>query len=120
MNRRRGIWAAFGVVFAIVITSAMFCMSWYKNSETVVTGTVTDKYVKNNRDSASQFYIVIDSGDVYENTDSVTFGKYNSADLQAQVHVGDNVEMHVAGKRNSLWSEFRNVISITKIEDVKG
>lgn len=94
------------VVFTVI---AIPVRSYYGTTE-VVSGTVTDKYVKNSKDK-SDFFVVLD-GKPYKNTDDVFLGKWNSADVQAKLKVGDNVKVKIVGYRNEFFSIFPNVAEV--------
>lgn len=63
----------------------------------------------------AKYMIYTDKG-VYQNTDSVLNGKFNSADLYNQIQVGKTYNCDVVGYRNGVMSMFENV---TRCEEVK-
>ena len=65
------------------------------------TGKITDKYNKRG-DKSDKFYIVLDNKKVIENTDLIFKGRFNSADVQATLHVGEKVKV------KQLVTEFNN------------
>lgn len=84
----------------------------------VRSGEITNLYVKNKRDD-SDFFIVLNNDDVIKNDDSFLFGKFNSADIQAKLSVGDKVKMKTAGFRNNLFSQYENLVSVKKVGNDK-
>ena len=69
----------------------------YNHKETF-NGVITEKYNKRDGDS-DKFYIVLDDNKVIENSDLLFKGKFDSADVQARLKVGDKVEVKTIGYR---------------------
>lgn len=57
--------------------------------------------------------------EVIKNDDSFLFGKFNSADIQAKLSVGDKVKIKTAGFRNNLFSQYENLVSVKKVGNGK-
>lgn len=57
-------------------------------------------------------YLVFTNNEVFENTDSFLFMKFNSSDLQNQLEPGKDYTVLVAGWRIPLFSTYRNIIKI--------
>ncbi|ARQ95784.1 hypothetical protein qdsa001_26 [Staphylococcus phage qdsa001] len=81
----------------LVITLPIYTIVSYQHKE-VHQGTITDKYNKR-QDDADKFYIVVDNKKVIENSDLFFKGKFDSADIQARLKVGDKVEVKTIGYR---------------------
>lgn len=92
-------------LLTIVITHAIA----YRLSEREVTIKVTDKERWVSSDEGK--YLVRCGNTIYENSDSFLFLKFNSADLQGQLKVGETYVVNVAGWRIRFASEFPNIIS---------
>lgn len=84
----------------------------------VRSGEITNLYVKNSKDD-SDFFIVLDNDEVIKNDDSYLLDKFNSADIQATLSVGDNVKIKTAGFRNNLFSQYENLVSVKKVGNDK-
>ncbi|WP_232790045.1 DUF1523 family protein [Bacillus sp. SN10] len=80
-----------------------------------IVGTVVDKYTKRDGD-VDKFYVVIeDEGGtthVFENTDSLFVGKYDSSDVQATLKKGKKYEIMTFGFRNRVMSLYPNVTEV--------
>ena len=76
----------------------------YNHKETF-NGEITEKYNKRDGDS-DKFFIVLDDNKVIENSDILFKGKFNSADIQAKLKVGDKVEVKTIGYRVHLLSMY--------------
>lgn len=83
-----GILSAIGFsMIVLLIAIPIYTVAEYKNKE-IYTGEITDKYNKRSYDT-DDFYIVLDNKKVIANTDLIFKGKFNSADIQAQLKVGE-------------------------------
>jgi len=85
-----------------------------KASEEYVRVTVTDKesIVVSDGKTSHNKYLVYCEGEVFENTDSFIFSKYDSSDLQGKLVVGTEYTAQVAGWRIPWMSSYRNIISV--------
>lgn len=82
-----------------------------------VTVMVTDKVVKN--DGKSSTYLIFTDKGVYENTDSLVNGKWNSSDVYSQIKVGKTYTLHVRGIRNHFMSWYPNILNVKDAKDLK-
>ncbi|HGO2734297.1 TPA: hypothetical protein ACK0TH_000884 [Staphylococcus aureus] len=93
-----GILRLFGVIaLMLVVISPIYTVASYQNKE-VHQGTITDKYNKR-QDKEDKFYIVLENKQVIENSDLLFKKKFDSADIQARLKVGDKVEVKMIGYR---------------------
>ncbi|HCU9250749.1 TPA: hypothetical protein OVI74_000104 [Staphylococcus aureus] len=93
-----GILRLFGVIaLMLVVISPIYTVASYQHKE-VHQGTITDKYNKR-QDKEDKFYIVLDNKQVIENSDLLFKKKFDSADIQARLKVGDKVEVKTIGYR---------------------
>ena len=81
-----------------------------------VTFTVTDKE-RVQYDDDSKYLVWTDSPDgsseVFENTDTLLFGKFNSSDVYGEMKIGDVCSAHVVGLRIPFFSMYRNITEVT-------
>ena len=82
----------------------------YNHKETF-NGEITEKYNKRDGDS-DKFFIVLDDDKVIENSDLLFKGKFNSADIQAKLKVGDKVEVKTIGYRVHLLSMYPTMYEV--------
>lgn len=77
---------------------------------------IVDKYVKGNSVGAGEFYIVGENKkgekEVFKNTDSFAFFKFDSADMQQQVNLGSTYKLDVNWMRVPFFSMYRNVLDV--------
>ncbi|MCD0912571.1 hypothetical protein I5B40_03550, partial [Staphylococcus aureus] len=93
-----GILSLFGVIaLLLVIAFPIYTVASYQHKE-VHQGTITDKYNKR-QDKEDKFYIVLDNKQVIENSDLLFKKKFDSADIQARLKVGDKVKVKTIGYR---------------------
>lgn len=96
------------VILVSVVGGIVFNINWY-NSQEVITITVENKDIKAG-DKSSKYLVWTKENEVFENTDSFLFGKFNSSDLYGQIEVGKTYKILVAGFRIPFWSMYRNII----------
>ncbi|CXI77594.1 TPA: hypothetical protein QFR00_002646 [Staphylococcus aureus] len=93
-----GILSLFGIfALLLVVAFPIYTVTSYQHKETHQ-GTITDKYNKR-QDKEDKFYIVLDNKQVIENSDLLFKKKFDSADIQARLKVGDKVEVKTIGYR---------------------
>lgn len=81
--------------------------------------TVTDKGIKNkNKDSKYLVYCKDEDGHtaVYEVTDSMVYGRFNSSDVYAEIEIGKTYEFTVGGDRSEFWSWYPNIYECKEID----
>lgn len=83
-----------------------------------VTATVTDKSIKTkNNDSTYLIYTETKDGiEVFQITDSLLAGRFNSSDVYAGIKVGKTYEFKVRGEREELMSWYPNIYEYREIE----
>lgn len=59
-------------------------------------------------------YIIFTEKEVFENTDSVWYLKFNSSDIYGKLNKGETYKAKVYGFRVPFLSWYRNIVSITK------
>ena len=86
--------------------------AYYISSETVeITIKDKERITTGSGENISSKFIVYTENEVFENTDSWLFFKFNSADYQNKLEVGKTYEVKVAGWRIPFLSVYRNVVS---------
>ena len=84
---------------------------------------VTDKERVHDGDSSKYLiYGRSDDGDVlvFENTDCLLRGKFNSSNVYAGIEVGTIYEMTVVGWRIPIFSSYENIIKFKEIATTEG
>lgn len=81
-----------------------------------VTVKKTDRECFGSGDSVVCKYMVYTSDEVFENTDTIFDGKFNSTNLQNILTVGKTYKFLVTGHRMPALSSFRNILSVRESE----
>ncbi|HCV8573465.1 TPA: hypothetical protein OWU38_002169 [Staphylococcus aureus] len=110
-----GILSLFGIfALLLVITLPIYTAASYQHKETHQ-GTITDKYNKR-QDKEDKFYIVLDNKQVIENSDLLFKKKFDSADIQARLKVGDKVEVKTIGYRMHFLNLYPVLYEVKKVD----
>lgn len=100
----------FKFVFILVILAILIVpVSKYLTAENVDI-TITDKESINTKEKHK--YLIYTTDEVFENTDSFLFLKWNSSDIQNKLIKDKTYTVKVAGWRIPFLSSYRNIISI--------
>ncbi|HDH6551734.1 TPA: hypothetical protein PI887_002262 [Staphylococcus aureus] len=98
----------------LVVISPIYTVASYQNKE-VHQGTITDKYNKR-QDKEDKFYIVLDDKQVIENSDLFFKGKFDSADIQARLKIGDKVKIKTIGYRIHFLNLYPVLYEVKKVD----
>lgn len=79
-----------------------------------VTAMVTDKVVKNSQNDST--YLIFTDKGVFENSDSLVNGKWNSSDVYNDIKVGKTYIFHVRGIRNHVLSWYPNILNVKPVK----
>lgn len=84
----------------------------YKTSAENIEITITEKerITTGNGKNISSKFIVYTENEVFENTDSWLYLKFNSADYQNNLKIGETYTVKVAGWRIPFLSIYRNIV----------
>ena len=76
--------------------------------------TVKDKESKTvtSGDKVKSKYLVYTEGEVFENTDALFSGKFNSSDVNGVLERGKMYKVKVYGWRIPFFSQYRNIVKI--------
>ncbi|MFA5376067.1 MAG: hypothetical protein WC455_10010 [Dehalococcoidia bacterium] len=97
------------IILAVVAILAIAIGFPLMTSETV-TITVTDK--ERVVDSGDSKYLVFTETEVFENTDCLALGKFNSSDVYGQLEIGETYQVQVYGWRIPFLSMYRNIVKV--------
>jgi hypothetical protein len=85
----------------------------YMGTKDTVTITVQDKERVNQGESSR--YLVFTDSEVFENTDTLLFGKFNSSDIYGRMEEGRTYEAEVVGWRIPILSAHRNILTVEEV-----
>ncbi len=113
-SQTKGCVGCMGVLFLGGLFVSSFGLSYC--TQDTKTFKVVDKYVKTEGQGRGVFYVVGEdkSGnkEVFENTDTIAFLKFDSADLQQKISLGNTYKMDVNWMRIPFLSMYRNVLDV--------
>lgn len=98
----------------LVLIVPIYTVASYQHQE-AHKGTITDKYNKR-QDKKDKFYIVLDNKQVIENSDLLFKKKFDSADIQARLKVGDKVEIKKIGYRIHFLNLYPVLYEVKKVD----
>lgn len=101
------------ILIIVLILILGYPVSYYLSSETIETK-VSDKerITTGSGDDIKSKFLVYGEDEVFENTDSWLYFKFDSADVQNEIDLGETNKIKVAGWRVPFFSWYRNVISV--------
>lgn len=102
------------ILLIILILLLTGCSENNNSWEEVVECTVQDKWVKRKGDDEK--YLVSCDEEVYQITDNILYGKFNSSDIYAKLKINKKYKLTVTGFRSGFLSSYRN---INKFEDLE-
>lgn len=104
-------YSLYAVVAAVILFG--YPVAYYASSETLeITITDKERIATGSGENISSKFIVYGENEVFENTDSWLYLKFNSADVQNKLTVGDTYKIKVAGWRVPFLSWYRNVVAV--------
>lgn len=106
----------FGTIAGILLMGLLiFSVSIGYQNEEIIECTVEDKWIK--RSGKDDVYLVQCDNEVYQITDLLFKGKFNSSDIYANLKVGKTYEITTTGYRFEFLSMYKNINEYEKVED---
>lgn len=111
------------VIVGILLFSVIVLPFFYSFNETQYTIMITDKERVNSGSSSK--YLVFgedENGEllVFQNTDNLLRGKWNSSDIYGKLKIGNTYRVKVVGYRIPFLSSYKNIISYEETEGYDG
>lgn len=122
MNHIKFLAAAFMMVVIMIacvaIPGSLFVSGTFNDHSGKITVTDTERVY----DSNSSKYLVFGKNEngqpvVYENTDNILRGKWDSSNLQAALEIGNTYEVQLVGYRIPFLSMYENILSAKQIAE---
>lgn len=107
---RSTIFISFIMLFIVGLIVA-YPVGYYSSSETI-TITVDDK--ERVAESNSGRYLIFTEDEVYENSDSYLYLKFNSSEVYNKLEKGNTYKVKIAGWRVPFLSWYENILEIKK------
>ncbi|MDU0429187.1 hypothetical protein QVA60_01635 [Staphylococcus chromogenes] len=101
----KGIFKVVIILFSLLVIGLIVYPITAYNHTQEYKGTITEKYNKRTY-KQDEFYIVLDDKTVVENSDLLFKGKFDSADIQAKLKVGDKVTIKTVGYRIHILNQY--------------
>ena len=106
----------FGTIAGILLMGLLiFSVSIGYQNEEIIECTIEDKWIK--RSGKDDMYLVQCDNEVYQITDLLFKGKFNSSDIYAKLKVGKTYEITTTGYRFKFLSMYKNINKYEKVED---
>lgn len=97
--------------FAFLI-SILLCVNIYRVTGTKEDITITISEKQRISSEKSSKYLIFTKNEVFENTDVLLLGKFNSSDLYGKFNAGETYKVQVIGWRVPFMSWYRNIVRI--------
>ena len=106
-----------GLILSTIIINQIFFN--FNDEEYIIT--ITDKERVYDKDSSSSKYLVFGDDEngnslVFENTDCIIRGKWNSSNIQGQFVKGNMYKITVVGYRIPFFNMYQNIIDLKKLK----
>ena len=110
----KNIIAVFLVIFIIIFSVKIIEFT----STDTIDVQITDKQsiVVKNGDDVDNKYLIFTDKEVFENTDELFKGKWNSSDVQGSLIIGKKYKLEVYGWRIPFLSSYRNITDVKEIK----
>lgn len=110
------------VIIVLLIVLSIFTSLYSSFNDTTYEVTITDKERITqpcNGKAKSKYIVYADSTEgeslVFENTDKLIRGKFNSSNIQGMLKVGNAYKLTVIGVRIPFFSYYQNIIEVEEI-----
>ena len=99
-------------IVLVLILFTTYPVAYKMSAETIeITVTEKERITTGSGENISSKFIIYTENEVFENTDSWLYSKFNSTDYQNKFKVGETYKVKVAGWRVPFLSMYRNVVS---------
>lgn len=102
------------IVALVIIFSIVFAIIRSTHHEQVTFKVNKSERVVDRGGKSSRYLVYTDNG-VYQNTDSLINGKFDSSDVYNQIQAGHKYSCDVTGWRNGFMSWYPNIVSCKEI-----
>lgn len=103
----------FGTIAGILLMGLLiFSVSIGYQNEEIIECTIEDKWIK--RSGKDDMYLVQCDNEVYQITDLLFKGKFNSSDIYAKLKVGKTYEITTTGYRFKFLSMYKKLTNMRK------
>lgn len=101
------------LIVAIVLVNSYFIGA--TKADVITTVTDKERVTYNSGSTIESKYLVYTEAEVFECTDQVLIGKFNSSDVYGQLEKGKKYKFTVYGVRIPFMSSYRNIIGVKEL-----
>ena len=102
----------FAVLALIILLLFLGALYNYGTKDTVdITIKSKERYIKGGNTTIS-YWLVFTEKEVFKNSDTFWYWKFNSSDLQNELEIGQTYKVMVYGWRIPFFSMYRNIVKI--------
>lgn len=120
-SKELSFWFTIGIFIIVLLGVTYRSCSVGTGEMRYVTTSVTDKNIKRASESSDIYLIYTKTDDgtieVFQVTDSLLAGRFNSSDVYAAIEVGHKYKFGVRGDRAPLFSWYPNIYEFEEISD---
>lgn len=104
------------IIAALLLLLLVGCPAAIYSSEETLAITVvkTERVTSGSGDTLSSKYLVWTKSEVFQNSDSFLYLKFNSSDLYTKFEPGAKLTVRVVGWRIPFLSSYRNIVEVSK------
>lgn len=107
------------LVLMLILSSIIYTIAAYNNTNTYIV-TIEDKVVKSDGGDSQKYLIFTKTSNgeerVFENTDALFAGKFDSSDYYAKIKIGKTYKFKTIGFRIPFLSEYENIIEFEEVK----
>ena len=103
-----------GIVLVVIVLAYPFLLRASVEDGVIINVIKTERVTTKDGDQLNSKYLVFTTNEVFENTDSWVFGKFNSSDLYGKLTPG-RYKVKVCGWRLPYLSSYRNIPKVNKL-----
>jgi len=101
------------ILIIVVVFVAIWFIAWINSFKDIsITVKEKDRITTGSGEAINSKFIIYTDKEVFENTDELFFGKFNSADFQNTFTVGKTYKVKVVSWRVPFLSMYRNIVKI--------
>jgi len=116
-ERGKTILAIVIVCLVLLLISGCFYYNYGTDEWVMFTVKKTERVVKSTSEGSSSKYLVFTETEVFENTDSLMWWKWNSSDVYGELEEGQTYNARVYGWRIPFLSCYRNIVELKRNDD---
>lgn len=107
------------LIIISLLLGIVLTFSYYNTFENIeITVIDKERITTGTGENFQSKYLIFTENEVFENTDDLFYGKFNSSDFQGKLKIGDTYNVKVIGRRIPFINSYRNIVKINDQKDV--